>query len=239
MTGFCKAASAAGVDPQALAQYAMSKRTEKVAQEGAGSTPFGEIVAGIPASGIPVVGPLANSIGVLAGLADDPHYEPTKLGPAFLPGVAGYRLTNRIKSQVLREEEEAKKAKSKARPVRHAVSEWLGGIPAALATAGVGAGLGGIIGGAAGGREGALGGTAIGAGIGGAATVAATVVGAIAAAIRRRRTAKEQMEHDEGSIAPDLLIPGVSTYNFYKRVGRSQGDREDDVAKKSKGKKGR
>lgn len=33
MTGFCKAASAAGVDPQALAQYAMSKRTEKQAQE--------------------------------------------------------------------------------------------------------------------------------------------------------------------------------------------------------------
>ena len=33
MTGFCKAASAAGVDPQALAQYVMSKRTEKQAQE--------------------------------------------------------------------------------------------------------------------------------------------------------------------------------------------------------------
>lgn len=45
------------------------------------------------------------------------------------------------------------------------------------------------------------------------------------------------MLNDEKSVLPKYLVPGMAAYDYYKRIGRSQGDREDDVAKKNKGKK--
>lgn len=54
--------------------------------------------------------------------------------------------------------------------------------------------------------------------LGAGAVGVANLIGMIAAAITRRRTLKEQMEHDEKSVLWDY-IPGVAAYNQTKRIG--------------------
>lgn len=58
--------------------------------------------------------------------------------------------------------------------------------------------------------------------------------GSILAALKRRRSKKEQVEHDTGSTLVNYLIPGFASYNGNKRLGRSQGDREEDAIRQGK-----
>ena len=81
-------------------------------------------------------------------------------------------------------------------------------------------------------------GALIGGGSGIGAAAIADLAAAIAAAIKRRRTADEQVEHDKGNLvtAKNLLVPGYARYNYYKRIGRSQGDRDEPAENKEKSK---
>ena len=165
------------------------------------------------------------SAAYIAGLLSKEDNSQKSIGPAFIPGVSSYRLGNRIKTQVkreLRQIEEDEKNKG-ARPVAHAVAEHLGAGTSMLAPILAGVGIGGAVDG----KDGAL----IGGATGAAAASVATLAGAIAAAIKRRRTAKEQIESDKGSVLAKYLVPGTAVYGKYKRLGRSQGERDEAEAK--------
>ena len=86
----------------------------------------------------------------------------------------------------------------------------------ALASPLIGAGIGAAVSGAAGkgAAPGAIAGLAAGTG--------ASYLGSIIAALRRRRTRKEQVEHDSKTHLENL-IPGVASYNYAKRLGRVLG----------------
>lgn len=194
--------------------------------EGVG--PVGDVIAGYPGAallGAVPGGAMVPSAAYIAGLLSKEDNSQKSIGPAFIPGVSSYRLGNRIKTQVkreLRQIEEDEKNKG-ARPVAHAVAEHLGAGTSMLAPILAGAGIGGAVDG----KNGAL----IGGATGAAAASVATLAGAIAAAIKRRRTAKEQIEADKGSVLAKYLIPGAAAYGQYKRLGRSQGERDEAEAK--------
>lgn len=226
-----------------LANYACSSlKTEKMAQDGAGSTPVQEYLAGIPSNFLlSPLSPYISTAGTISGLVATPNSASKSITTAFFPGVSNFREANRLKTQALREEIEAEKIKSNAKPVRHLVSEYLGPTTSLLTGAGLGAlaGMGMVMRGSSGlsmdgvaARKAAL----TGAGAGVATAVVANLIGAITAAIKRRRTAKEQMLNDEDDVLPNYFFPGLAIYDYYKRLGRSQGDREDDVAEKEQGK---
>lgn len=228
--GFVKAAEAHGVDPAMLAKYA------------AESTPVTDVALGFPGnillSGIPG-GSAVPGIANLTGLFSDLESEEGKRKPfrALIPGVSSYRMGNRIRAQVKKELEDIKKDKDAegARPVAHAIAEYLGNGTSSVLPALAGA----VIGGVAGSKTdlGAGGGSIAGALTGGGLATLGIVAGALAAAIKRRRTKKEQIEADKRSVLAKYLIPGLANYNYYKRIGRSQGDREESPkSKKNDGK---
>jgi len=208
---------------------AMEKCSSVKRAEGVGVA--GDVVAGMPASALisalPGVGPVAASkmgLAYLAGLASQPDNRQKKMWPAFFPGVGSYRLGNRIKTQVMRELAAIKENEGDkdARPVAHAVAEHIGSPIALLSAIGAGAGIGA----AAGGKKGAIKGGASGA----ALAVAGHLAAAIAAAVKRRRTAREQIEADKGSLLAKYVVPGLADYGLLKRLGRSQGERDEAEA---------
>lgn len=108
-----------------------------------------------------------------------------------------------------------------ARPRAHSISEFAGPITSTI-TARL---LGRLIGGAKG--------EAVGTSIAGAANIGALIT----AAVRRRRTAKEQIENDKKSILSNIFIPGVSTYDMLKRQGRAFAENKDRIKERTEKKK--
>ena len=184
----------------------------------------------------PLAAILANNVGYVTGLVSDEDNEQKSVWPAVIPGVGSYRLANRIKTQVKRELRDIEKDKKNegARPVAHAIAEHIGPATSVLASMGVGAGAGALVENALNkGRDiggGARTGAYLGAGVAGAATIAAM----IASAIKRRRSKQEQIESDKGSVLMKYLVPGTGTYDYFKRLGRSQGERDETEQEKKK-----
>ena len=233
INGFCKQAAARGVDPNALAKYASETMDLK-------STPLTDTLARLPADMILGLTPLApaagaiNSVGTIAGLLADERKGGNENLPwtALIPGASSYRIGNRIKSQVMKEKRDIDKDEKHkgARPVAHAVSEFIGPGTSTMSMAGLGAILGAI----ANKQDRGLG-ALIGTGTGAGAALLSSAVASIAAAIKRRRTKEEQIESDKGSLLKKYLVPGVARYDYWKRLGRSQGDRDEaDAEKKNK-----
>ena len=197
---------------------------EKLAQ----STPLSEYFAGIPADfvvgSIPFIGPAFTVAPYWAGLASAPDNSQKGIGMSFLPGVSSFRRGNRMKTQVMRElaQIENDKKNKDARPVAHAIAEHIGPTTSFLTSAVLGSGLGALLAK----RKGAL----AGAGIAGVATL----IGMLAAAIKRRRTKQEQIDADKGSVLMKYLVPGTGTYDYFKRLGRSQGERDETEQEKKK-----
>ena len=138
---------------------------------------------------------------------------------AFLPGVSHYRMLARARHN-------AKKTGG-VHPDWNVYGETFGGVPSMLAGTIAGAALGAL---SAQGfissdreriRKAVMGGL-IGAGI----PLTFQGIGALAAAISRRRTKQEQREHDDSRNIANWLIPGVATYNKYKRIGRMLDEEE-------------
>ena len=151
-------------------------------------------------------------------------------------------MGNRIKTQVMKEIEAIKKSKKDgdSRPMRHAISEHLGQGTSALAAMLLGGTTGALVGvpksiGSDDPVSDRILGGLLGVAAGGFSSLGLDIIGKISAAIRRRRTAKEQIEHDKKSVILNYLVPGFATYNHHKRLGRSQGDiEENDVNHKSR-----
>ena len=222
--GFCKAAEAHGVDPQGLAKLAYS-------------TPASEALSSyVPNITQELILPgssfVTSNIGYIAGLLADQDNKQKGNGLNFVPGVSGYRTGNRLKTQVLRELEYIKKNKQHqgARPVAHAVAEHLGHLTSTLGTTGVGALLGSLLS-----KDRGIG-ASIGANIGAGASAIANLGAAIAAGVKKRRTKEEQVESDKDSLLWKYLVPGSATYGLFKRIGRSQGERDEDPKNKKEGK---
>ena len=194
------------------------------------STPLSEYFAGIPADtvvgSIPFVGPAISAAPYFAGLASMPDNSQKGIGMSFLPGVSSFRRGNRIKTQVMRELAQIEKDKKNkdARPVAHAIAEHIGPTTSLLTSAGIGAGLGALLAQSKRDIPGVAGGGAL-AGVGVAGV--ATLIGMLAAAIKRRRTKQEQIDADKGSLLMKYLVPGTAAYDYHKRLGRSQGERDE------------
>lgn len=192
------------------------------------STPAGEVFSGLPGDMLLSLFPgghAVNSTAYLAGLLSDEDNRQRDLsGISFVPGMSAFRRGNRIKTQVSRELRDiANDSRYKgARPVAHAVAEHLGPITSALASTGLGAGLGAALS-----RDKGRG-TVVGGALGLGAASLGHVIAAIAAAKSARRTKEEQIEADKGSLAAKYLIPGKGQYGHFKRLGRSQGERDED-----------
>ena len=219
--GFAKKASESGVDAIKLAQYA-TPITDTALQ-----IPGEAILHNVP--GVHLISPIAT----LVGLASDEDNSQKDMWKSLIPGVGAYRMGNRLKTQIKREQRDIDNNSKYqgASPLSHAISEALGTGTSSLAMAGIGAGLGALA------SNDKKKGTTIGALTGAGVSAAAILAASIAAAIKRRRTKEEQIEHDKGSILKNLLIPGVGTYNSYKRMGRSQGERDEDKNNKNDNKK--
>ena len=205
--GFCKVAEEIGYEPSELYKFARATpMTDALGAVVGGMLPFGRLAGGIGA----VSGGLTNDFGE--------HDENAAM--AFIPGVGAHRLAKRINSQVNREQIEAKElGRDEVKPVRHAVAEKLGPATSMALSTLLGAGIGHLVDKKKGARTGAK----IGLGVGGVASLA----GMIAAAKKRMRTKEEQMDADEKSVLPKYLVPGAALYGMSKRLGRSQGDRDD------------
>ena len=221
INGFCKQAAENGIDPRALAKLAME------------STPFTEYFAAMPAHSLLYsdertrpIAEAAGDIGYLAGLMsnEDEANRNDISAMSFMPGAYEYNRGRRIKSQVLREMRDVEKDERNkgARPMAHAIAEHFGPATSTLSSLGIGA----LIGALANKKDRGLG-AILGVAGGGAVSLAATLAASIAAAIRRRRTKQEQIDSDKGSVLAKYLVPGLAVYDDYKRVGRSQGDREE------------
>ena len=151
---------------------------------------------------------LSDRIGNIAGLVADPEGDlnPATRGSSFIPGVGAYRLAQR-KRRVA----DASNAKG-AHGTANLVAELLGKYTSSA--------VGGVAGGLLGKR---LGGdkrhAAIGAVTG---AVAPLILGSLGAAISSKRTKDEQVERDSaGRAVAKYLIPGLATYDNYKRLGAS------------------
>lgn len=68
----------------------------------------------------------------------------------------------------------------------------------------------------------------------GLTALAAELAAPIVAAITPTRTAEEQLKHDKGSSWKSWLIPGVASYNRYKRLGRIIAEDAEREAKQQK-----
>lgn len=214
--GFCKIAKLYNKNPEELIKFA------------AESTPAKEVLLGAVPGMIPYIGPGASTVGSLKALLEDvddeakPHKGVSK---NLIPGVANYRLAKRLKGQAIRQDR-----KHKGNAVNNLLGERIGPFTAIL-----GATLAGGLTGKGiealtkntGARY-----TSKGMLIGAGAGTLSSIIGGIIAGIKRRRTAKEQVEHDKKLRLSNYLVPGVAEYNSYKRLGRSQGDIDENKKKK-------
>ena len=178
-----------------------------------GTTGIGSAVGSATAAG-----------GLLHGaLSDMPTAEDIKninkdWGMSFIPGVGASRMLRRMRYN--------------ARKAKHGEGNIAGEIlPGYLTSTVAGAAGGGLIGAGLGGWLGGKEGAALGGGVGLAAgslvsAAIAPLAASIAAAITRRRTQQEQLAHDNELNVSNWLIPGVSFYNYWKRIGRLREEQD-------------
>lgn len=223
---------------QAFVKRANKEAKKTKEDKNIGSTPLTEGLMGVvPTAALSSVGlgglsNLADLGGTIAGYTSNLTDTPSAV--ALAPGGRGYLWAQRMKKQIKNQGARAAKRGLEDSATSNLVSEHLGGVTSTLLPMALGA----LVGGFAGAKhpdkdetraQSALGGSIFGMLAGLGISLSGRAVGAIAAAIRRRRTAEEQMQHDTSHSAYNWFIPGASTYNYYKRLGRSQGDIEEGL----------
>jgi hypothetical protein len=174
---------------------------------------------------VPGVGSLSSGIGGLAGMLNTDKLseeEKKKIienrGYSYIPGIGGYRLGRRLSGVSAESKEEDPDSK----PFHNMWAESFGPVTSTILPAVIGAGLGSKI---TGSTRGAVGGAATG----GALSLLAMLGGAAKAGLTDRRTKEEQADMETGKRAlQKLLIPGVSSYDAWKRIGRSR-DWDDEI----------
>ena len=177
---------------------------------------------------IPLLGilpSLAGMGGSIGGLVVKPKGDknPETQASNLIPGVGQFRLAQRSRRMADMSERAGKPG------IANLIAEKLGPMTSSLVGAGAGA-LGGLgIAAAAGGDTAAKG---VGAGVGAGVGVAAPLlIAALAAAIKRRRTNAEQVASDTtGRAVAKYLVPGLATYDDFKRLGASGNNDEKKAA---------
>ena len=160
--------------------------------------------------------PLSSKVGYIAGLLDASKHDDKdikemnkSLGLSFIPGVGSYRIAKKRYNNAVKNNADTATA--------NIVGERWGGLTStligALAGAGIGIGAERIITGKTPSDDSFVGGALVGAS-------APVLAAAALALINRRRTKAEQKEHDQSSNISNWLIPGMATYNKFKRMGR-------------------
>ena len=186
-----------------------------------------EYLKSIGASLIPLP---TSAKGTIAGYLER---DGSREAASYIPGGLQYNLSKRIQNQVKEQEARALKKKLPSCARANAAGELLGGATSTLLptllTAGIGAGVGALAADDGYRGSGALVGSIVGTLTGLGITATSGLVGALTAAVTRRRTAEEQMQHDMYPHTSNWIVPGVSSYNYYKRLGRSQGDLEEGL----------
>lgn len=190
------------------------------------STPTTEFFGQVLTRATPVAG--AAPFAHLAGLLTEPDNKNTEAWQSLIPLVADYRTGHRIRSQV-----ETQNKRFGGKGTANAVSEYVGKPLSILTPTALGAIIGALARKNASKRD-VINGSVIGAATGAAGGMLARLAGDITAAVNKRRTAEEQAKHDKKIHLENYLIPGMADYNFSKRIGRSQGDRDESSNNKSK-----
>ena len=153
------------------------------------------------------------------------EYRKGNVNLSFAPLVTANRVGRRQRMVA-----EESKQRGGRHPTGNLVAEQLPGI-GALSGGAAGVGVGASIGRLAG-RVHTGKGALIGAAVGGGASAASMMILApILAAIRKRRTLDEQAAKETGGrIAAKYLVPGVASYDAWKRLGASRNLIEDKSA---------
>jgi hypothetical protein len=222
LEGFIKRCAELNLDPEPMLEtlgvdVAGLKQAADPVQEGlaTGLSPLRLWLGAVP--GVGRLQAIGEGAGGLTGLLQEgPDAEekqrladrPAAL--SLLPGVGTYNMARRAKGVADQSAELGGE-----HPYANMWTEELAPISQILA----GLGGGAAVGGAVRGREGVLPGMAIGAG----AASLPVLIGAIAAGIRKRRTEQEQADTETGGrVALKALVPGVGTYDRFKRLGVSR-----------------
>lgn len=178
--------------------------------------------------GLNPIGWVSNASGFVKALIDPPSNNAAKSGrDNLMPSVGAYRMVNRAKSQAY-----AQDAKYHGQARKNYLSELLGTFTSGATPTIAGAAIGAYLT-----RDrlgdsslstkerlmGVLKGTGVGVGV---ATVS-NLLGLLGSTITKRRTEKEQVEHDRRLHLEDWVVPGIGMYNKGKRLGRSEGDFEE------------
>jgi hypothetical protein len=158
-------------------------------------------------SQIPYVGPFVGLGGTLHGFTSDDTDVPGD-SKGLIPGVGGSRLIRRHRR--VRKELVPESRFQRSRIISDQIAPLTPAVLLGLAGAGVGSAV-------SGGR-----GARIGAGIGAGIGVAGGLLGALLAGITRRRTAEEQLAAEKQPAALAHVVPGLGTYNLWKRLGYSR-----------------
>lgn len=161
-------------------------------------------------SQIPYVGPLFNLGGNLHGFMDDDTNVPGD-SKGLIPGVGDSRLLRRQRR--VRKELVPESSFQRSRILSDQMTPLTSTVLLGLA----GAGVGGAVSSGSG-ENGVIKGAGIGAGIG----LAGGLLGALLAGITRRRTAEEQRAAEKQPAMLAHVVPGLGTYNLWKRLGYSQ-----------------
>lgn len=188
--------------------------------------------------GLNPIGWVSNASGFVKALIDPPSDNAAKSGTDnLMPSVGAYRMVNRAKSQAYAQD---KKYNGKAK--KNYLSELLGTFTSGTVPTIAGAAIGAYLS-----RDqllnsslstkdrlmGVMKGTGIGIGL----ATAGNLLGLLGSTITKRRTEKEQVEHDKRVHLEDWVIPGFGMYNKGKRLGRSEGDYEEHPERHEKIKK--
>jgi len=188
--------------------------------------------------GLNPLGIASNISGIIKAIKDPPQENAAKDSKDnLMPSVGAYRMVSRIKSHAYEQDR-----KHNGHAKHNYLSELLGSFTSGATPT--------IIGGLAGAYltrdkllngnldlKDRLMGTGKGAALGIVAATAANLLGMLGSAITKRRTEKEQIEHDARRRIEEWVIPGLAMYNKGKRLGRSEGDYEEHPEKHEKIKK--
>lgn len=136
------------------------------------------------------------------------EYNATAAG-GLVPTVGGIRNNARRKA-ITKHLTKGKNSK------RSLVAESFGGLPLLLAATGGGALLGYLLGDDPRAKASLA---MLGGGIGAAGVAGAHLIGALASAVTPTRTTKEQEAYEKGPMWKNWVIPGASTYNYWKALG--------------------
>jgi len=191
----------------------------------------GNILGMIP--GLNLVSGVANASGSVSGLFSPTTPELRKrladrnAAVSLVPGWGTFRQAQRLRGVADESREDGA-----AHPYAHLAAEQLSITPQLIAAMALGGGVGGVVGlgqlDSPGGPDKAMRSAGIGAGVGAGSVALAYLIGALAAAATKRRTRQEQTDTETGErTVLDLLVPGLASYDTFKRYGRS---RDWDVA---------